>query len=491
MGSNGSHVALLSSPGMGHLIPMLELGHRLASTFGLRVTIFVVATDASTVESHLEREYSAYRHILDVILLPQVDLSSLMDRSIAIVPKVILIVRHSLQSMRSAISSMENRPTALIVDMFGTKAFEVADEFQMLKYVFFTTNAWYLGLISYIPHIDRRDEDDHVVLHKPLSIPGCESVRFEDTISAFSNRHDQTIFDSYKRMAIESAGAHGILVNTWESLEPETLRALKDSKTMGQFLETAHIYPIGPLVCPTRPMKQDAQRNKLLEWLDRQPAESVLYVSFGSGGTLSADQLAELAWGLEQSRHRFIWVVRPPTKDSVSGSLFKLGKRTDENPEYLPDGFTTRTQGSGLIVPAWAPQSDILSHPSVGGFLSHCGWNSTLESILNGVPIIAWPLYAEQRMNATMLAERLGVAVRPSKQPSSSILRRDEIEAMVRRVMEKDRIEGKQLRTRAHELKRSAIRGVGSSRSTLSGVVRECEYGRERLEESRSRAEII
>lgn len=484
-------IALLSSPGMGHMIPVLELGHRLASTFGARVTVFLVITDAQTVKSQLEQEYSEYKHVLDVVVLPQVDLSSLMDRSMATTTQLFLIMRHSLQSLRSAISSMESRPTALIVDIFGAEAFAVADEFRMLKYVFFTTNAWYLSLFSYLPYLSREDDDDHVTLHKPLKIPGCESIRFEDTIGAFSNRHDPSILECCKKAKLEWAGAQGILVNTWESLEPKTLGSLRDSKTMGQFLDTISIYPIGPLTRRARLLKQEVPRNKVLVWLDRQPAESVLYISFGSGGTLSANQLAELACGLERSRQRFIWVVRPPREDSVSGAFFKLSNRTDETPEYLPDGFMTRTRDTGLVVPTWAPQADVLSHPSVGGFLSHCGWNSTLESILNGVPMIAWPLYAEQKMNAVLLSEQLGVAVKPSKQPSSGIIERDEIEAMVRRVMEKDGIEGKQLRSRAQELKCSAVDATtvdGPSHSMLMQVVRECECGRERLEETRSKA---
>ncbi|PKI32207.1 hypothetical protein CRG98_047402 [Punica granatum] len=396
MGSTAPHVALLASPGMGHLIPMLELGHRLASTFSLRVTVFVVTTDASTAQSQINQEYSTYKKVISIVLLEQLDLSSLMDRPTAMLSQIVLIMRHSLRYLRSAISSMEIRLTALIVDVFGVDAFAVADEFKMLRYVLVTTNAWYLALITYLPFID--------------------------------------------------------------------------------------------LVRPSQPAKQDVPRNKVLEWLDQQPAESVLYVSFGSGGTLSADQLTELAWGLEQSSHRFVWVVRPPTKDSASGSFFRLSKKTDKTPEYLPDGFVTRTQDKGLVVPTWAPQTEVLAHLSVGGFLSHCGWNSILESILNGVPMIAWPLYAEQKMNATMLAEQLGVTVKPEKLPSSGIIRRDEIEAMVRRVMEKDGNEGKQMRIRAHDLKRTAdeaLREGGSSHYMLSQMARECECGLEKLDEVR------
>ena len=127
-----------------------------------------------------------------------------------------------------------------------------------------------------------------------------------------------------------------------------------------------------------------------------QPSESVIYVSFGSGGTLSKSQIAELAWGLELSQQRFIWVVRPPIDNDVHGSYFSNTHDEIETPNYnyLPEGFVTQTHKMGMLVPTWAPQEMILAHKSVGGFLTHCGWNSVLESILNGVPMIAWPLFA-------------------------------------------------------------------------------------------------
>lgn len=125
-----------------------------------------------------------------------------------------------------------------------------------------------------------------------------------------------------------------------------------------------------------------------------------------------------------------------------------------------------------MVVPLWAPQADILGHPSVGGFFSHCGWNSTLESVTNGVPMIAWPLYAEQRMNATLLTEELGVAVRSEVPPWKKVVGREEIQRMVRKIMvEKD---GFKIRDRVKELKLSgekALREGGSSYSALSQVV--------------------
>lgn len=134
----------------------------------------------------------------------------------------------------------------------------------------------------------------------------------------------------------------------------------------------------------------------------------------------------------------------------------------------------------GQVFTKWAPQSEILAHGSIGGFLTHCGWNSSLESILNGVPMIAWPLFAEQKMNATQLAEDYGVAVRPKVAPSKEIVGEDEIEMMARNVMEGN---GKAMRARVKELKKSGEKALaegGSTFNTLSQLANQFQLNCQR-----------
>ncbi|KAH8503514.1 hypothetical protein H0E87_014698 [Populus deltoides] len=303
------HAALLASPGMGHLIPVLELGKRLVTYHGFHVTLLVVATDASTTQSLLKEPYPN----INITTLPLVDISGLIDPAATVVTKLAVMMRETLPSLRSAILALKSPPTALIVDLFGTEAFAVAEEFNMLKYVFDTSNAWFFAITIYVPTIDRNLEDKHVIQKQPLRIPGCKSVRFEDTLGAYLDRNDQ-MYIEYKRIGIEMPMADGILMNTWEDLEPTTLGALRDFQMLGRVAK-APVYPIGPLA---RPVGPSVPRNQVLNWLDNQPNESVIYVSFGSGGTLSTEQMAELAWGLELSKQRFVWVelgvaVQPKT----------------------------------------------------------------------------------------------------------------------------------------------------------------------------------
>lgn len=209
-----------------------------------------------------------------------------------------------------------------------------------------------------------------------------------------------------------------------------------------------------------------------MSWLDNHPCDSVLFVALGSGGTLRSEQLTELAWGLEASKQRFILVVQKPTDVSAFATFFNVGSDENDPVAYLPEGFVRRTEGVGLVVPSWAPQVAVLCHEATGGFLSHCGWNSTLESMVHGVPMIAWPLYAEQKMNATMLTEEVGVAVKPAARDGERVIRREEIERVVRLVMEGE--EGKIMRRRAKELQESAEKALvygGSSYESLTRVV--------------------
>jgi len=192
-------------------------------------------------------------------------------------------------------------------------------------------------------------------------------------------------------------------------------------------------------------------------------------VSFGSGGTLSSEQMRELAWGLELSEQRFLWVVRAPIEKNADAAFFTTGSSgIDEVAKYLPEGFVSRTNEVGLLVPEWAQQVTILGHRAIGGFLTHCGWGSTLESVTNGVPLIAWPLYAEQRMNAALLAEELGVAVRHRVLPIKKVVRREEIAEMV-----KESVKSNRVRERMKEVQQSGMKALsegGSSYVALSKI---------------------
>ncbi|KAL7131837.1 hypothetical protein ABFS83_12G032200 [Erythranthe nasuta] len=445
--SDNLHITMVSSPGMGHLIPMLVLANRLAADHNVTVTVLQVTTAVSPPESNL-LHLPVDDNLVQITQLPPVDISNLVDPSTNVVTQLCLMVRGALPSIRSAIAAVDRRPDALIVDHFGTELLPIAAEFNLPKYVYAPSTAWFAALVIYSPVLDREINGQYTDQPEPLRIPGCKPVRPEDVVDPMLDRNDQQ-YDEYIRMGKEITLFDGVLCNSWPDLEPETLESFRRNEHMRSVMKNP-VYPIGPLRRPVQPV---TEKNELMSWLDRQPEESVIFVSFGSGGMLSAEQTTELAWGLELSRQRFIWVVRPPTAGRVDDAFFNITNGSDSAPDYFPDGFSTRTSDIGLLVPMWAQQVEILNHPSIGGFLSHCGWNSTLESITSGVPMIAWPLYAEQRLNAAFLAEEVEVAVRPGVLPTKAVVGREEIERMVRRIMEER--EGVKMRENVKQLKMS------------------------------------
>ncbi|KAL6222462.1 hypothetical protein ACLB2K_005854 [Fragaria x ananassa] len=470
MGSNSTvHAAILTSPGLGHVIPVIELGKRLiAANRNASVTIFAMSS-TSQAESQTIKEATTAK--LNVVELPPVDISGLVDPKAAVVTCLAVWMREIRPAFRSALQDMACRPTMLIVDFFGTESLPIADELGIPKFVYVPCSAWFLALMTYSPTLDKEVEGEYVDQTEPLKIPGCRSVLPEEVADPMLDRTNQQ-YSEYIRFCGEIPLCDGIFLNTWEELQPTTLASFRDEKLLGRVTKMVPVYPIGPLTRPVRSRSGYPRVDQdLFEWLDKQPSESVLFVSLGSGGTLSYEQMNEMAWGLELSQQRFIWVVRPPTTKS-DAAFFTSGNGDGDLSTYFPEGFLTRTSGIGLVVPLWAPQVDILGHPSVGGFITHCGWNSALESVTNGVPMIAWPLYAEQRLNATSLTEELGVAVRSEVPPWKKVVGREEIERMVRKIIvEKD---GFKIKSRVKELKQSgekALREGGSSYNALSQVV--------------------
>lgn len=165
-------------------------------------------------------------------------------------------------------------------------------------------------------------------------------------------------------------------------------------------------WAIGPLTMGTPFEKKHLDtKHECLKWLDKQVQNSVIYVSFGTCITMTSEEINEIALGLEQSEQKFIWVCRVADKGNIFIS-------------ELAQGFEERTKELGIVVRDWAPQVEILEHFTIGGFLSHCGWNSCLESITMGVPIVAWPMHSDQPRNAYLITNVLmiGVIVRKLEQ---------------------------------------------------------------------------
>ncbi|TKY66290.1 Hydroquinone glucosyltransferase [Spatholobus suberectus] len=458
------HIAIVSSPGFSHLVPIIEFTKRLVKLHPNFHVTCIIPSLGSTPESS-----KAYLKTLpsniDSIFLPPISKEQLPQGAYVGI-LIQLTITLSLPSIHEVLKSLSSKVhlTALVADVFGFQVLEFAKEFNALSYIYFPGSAMTLSLLLHQPKLDEEVSGEYKDLKEPIKLPGCVPLLGVDLPAPTQNRSSEA-YKSFLERAKAMVIADGIIINTFLEMELDAIRALEELQN-----RKIRLYTMGPITRKGSSTEAD-ESDKCLRWLDTQPPCSVLYVSFGSGGTLSQHQINELAWGLELSCQRFLWVLRAPS-DSASAAYLEAA---NEGPlQFLPSGFLERTKEKGLVVPLWAPQVQVLSHSSVGGFLSHCGWNSTLESVQEGVPLITWPLFAEQRMNAVMLADGLKVALRP-KFNEDGIVEKEEIAKVMKCLMEGE--EGKGMRERMRNLKESAANALkdGSSTQTLSKLASQWE----------------
>ncbi|XP_078150203.1 cis-zeatin O-glucosyltransferase 2-like [Carex rostrata] len=241
----------------------------------------------------------------------------------------------------------------------------------------------------------------------------------------------------------------GVLINTCRLLEGEFLDFLM--KQQNNYFGKK-VFAIGPLN-PTVITETTRPRHHCLDWLDKQPPSSVIYVSFGSNSSISDNQIEQLAIGLLNSEQRFVWVLREADRGYAFTELNENGRQNK-----LPSGFMERIHGKGIIIGDWAPQLEILSHKAIACFMSHCGWNSCIESISMGVPLLAWPMHSDQPWNSVLLSNylKVGVIVRDWDR-RKDVLLAEELEKVIKDVMVCDK--GEKIKQRAKELG-EAVRGA-------------------------------
>ncbi|KAF7003879.1 hypothetical protein CFC21_019155 [Triticum aestivum] len=455
------HVVLLASPGAGHLIPLAELARRLVDHQGFAATL-VTFTDLSSSEA-----LSGVPACVATAALPPVPLDDL-PAGTSMSTVLLELIRRSLPSLRALLRSVGAPLAALVPDFFCSAALSLAAELGVPGYVFVPTNLTTIAVMRAavelhegVPPGEYRDLPD------PLELPGGVSLRHADLPASFQSS-GESVYAHLLEAGRCYRRADRFLVNTFYEMEPATVEEFKLATERGAF---PPVFPVGPFVRPSIISDEAAGAFACLDWLDLQPTGSVVYVSFGSGGSLTVEQTAELAAGLEVSGHRFLWVVRMPNLDGGKDGH----DRDDDNPNplaWLPEGFLERTKDKGLAVAAWAPQVRVLSHPATAVFVSHCGWNSTLESVSAGVPMVAWPLYAEQRINAVALVGSAGVALPLRPREADGVVARDEIAGAVKELMESAE-KGRAVRRQAGDLQQAAARAwspEGSSRRALEDV---------------------
>ncbi|KAL2928172.1 Hydroquinone glucosyltransferase [Bienertia sinuspersici] len=433
-GENSSpHIVIVPTPGIGHLIPLVEFAKRILEISPFQIS-FVVPTQGPPTQHQRSVLAALPEERVTSTFLPPINLDNEVPPNAKIETIICLTLARSLPALRDHLSGLQGSQhnlVALVVDLFATDAFDVGLEFGMKLYLFFTSSGMCLSFLLHLPQLDAQVSCEFRDMHEPVQLPGCTPIHGKDLVDSVQDRTD----DAYKWLLHHCKRyklAEGILVNSFNELEEGALKILSNHES-----HTPIIYPVGPLVQTRLGDDEKVDGSDCLKWLDEQPWGSVLFVSFGSGGTLSYNQIIELAHGLEMSRQKFLWVLRSPNDEAFNATYFSVESDHNNPTKFLPKGFLDRTKEQGLVIPMWAPQIKVLSNAAIGGFLSHCGWNSILESVVNGVPLIAWPLYAEQKMNTIMLIEGMNVAIRPNV-GEKGLISRGEIAKIVKGLMESE-----------------------------------------------------
>ncbi|XP_023553808.1 scopoletin glucosyltransferase-like [Cucurbita pepo subsp. pepo] len=469
------HMFLFPFMERGHMIPMVDMAKLLASR-GVKVTVITTTLNSIAISNsiHTSKSPSASNiHLLNLEFpSAEVGMPEGFEKGDSIVspamfPKFISASNLLQTPFEEAV--MEHHPHCIIADIFFTWVNDVATKFGIPKLnfhgtCFFSFCAMELLRIHKPYNQVSTDTEPFVIPHLPGEITYTKSkipVFIRDDV-----KNDITEF--FKRAQESDSTSYGVVVNSFYELEAEYADCYRN--VLGR-----KAWHIGPLSLCNQEIEEKTQRGKesaidehqCLKWLDSKKPNSVVYACFGSMTKFSSDQLREIANGLEASGKDFIWVV--PKLD---------GEDKEENQNWLPEGFEQRMEGKGLIIRGWAPQVLILDHPAMGGFVTHCGWNSTLEGVAAGVPMVTWPVAGEQFSNEKLVTDVLkigvGVGVQNWVRSLGDLIKCEAVEKAIRRVMEGE--EAEEMRNRAKELGEMAKRAVaenGSSYSDLDALIKE------------------
>jgi UDP:flavonoid glycosyltransferase YjiC (YdhE family) len=290
------------------------------------------------------------------------------------------------------------------------------------------------------------------------NVPGLRSMRFRDFPSFIRTTDpDEYMIGYVLRETERTAGASAVILNSFGDLEGEAVEAM-------EALGLPKVYTLGPLPLVARedtPTPRSSitlslwkEQEEVLQWLDGKEPGSVVYVNFGSITVMTSEQMVEFAWGLAQSGMQFLWIVR---RDLVKGDT-----------AVLPAEFLEETAGRGLMA-SWCPQQEVLDHPAVGAFLTHSGWNSTLESMCGGVPVISWPFFADQQTNCRYQCNEWGIGME-----IDSNVQRNAVAGLITEIMEGEK--GKEMRKNAEEWREKAIKAAepgGASHRNFDALVRD------------------
>ncbi|XP_059284662.1 UDP-glycosyltransferase 71K1-like [Lycium ferocissimum] len=455
------------APAVGHLVSTCKFAEKLLDRDErLCITILIIRPPPPwdvSIDAYIKRSSSAPEgRRIRYITLPQAEPPPAEELAKSIENYFSLLIANYRPIVKEAIISNkwpDSNPKiiGLVIDMFCSAMIDVAKELDIPSYLFFTSGAGFLGFLLYLSvwheqvgrEFNRSDADLKIATYAH-PVPSKVLPTF-----AFSKEG----YDSFREHGVRFKETKGILINTVAEFESNAVNILASDP------ELPPVYTVGflnDLEGQKGKGNSKTEDEEIMKWLDKQPPSSVLFLC--SAGIFEPPQLIEMAIALERCGVRFLWSIRHPV--DAEPSKFE---------EILPEGFLERTKNRGIAC-GWAPQVDILAHGATGAFVSHCGWNSIVESVWYGVPIVTWPLYAEQHINAFQLVNDLEIAVeltldyRMLESHHSESVKAQEMEKAIRCIMDSENPMRKKVKDMG-EICRKALMEGGSSFNSMGRFV--------------------
>ncbi|XP_059658423.1 UDP-glycosyltransferase 73C5-like [Cornus florida] len=472
------HFLVIPLMSQSHLIPMTDFAKLLAHH---RVTVTIITTPLNAIRfkaiinhaktANLKIQLIPLRFPCQEAGLPEgcENMDTLTSPEL---PKQFLVASEMLREpLEKLIVVLEPRPSCIISTCAQPWTAQVCQKFNIPRFVFNTISCFTSFCSHNISqnHVQEKASTDSASFLVPDMPHRIEFTKAQlpQVIGKKSDGFDDII----KQMKEAELSADGVLVNSFEELEPMYVEAYNKVRSQ-------KIWCIGPVSLCNKDMpdmfdrgnKASVDSHHCLTWLDSMKPSSVIYACFGSLCHISPPQLIEIGLGLEASNHPFIWIIR------ASDYSTEIEKWLAE------ERFEERIKQRGLIIRGWAPQVLTLSHPSIGGFLTHCGWNSTLEGVCAGLPMITWPMFAEQFFNEKFVTQVLKIGVRIGVEVGMQWGEKEEAEVLVKREQVKKAIgelmeggdEGRERRKRAKEIGDKAKRATeegGSSHLKMTMLI--------------------
>lgn len=454
--SGRDHIVVFPFMAKGHTLPLLHFATALSvHQKSLRVTMVVTPANVAFARSRLPA--SVKLAVLPFPSLPPLPSGVESTDTLpgpALYPTFLNATALLREPFVEFMASLPSPPLVLISDFFLGFTNRVAADAGVRRIVFHGMSCFSMAacksLIMNPPPSVEHGASFHVAcMPEHVRITAAD---VPDTIAKISDAEDPVT-----RFIIDDIGdsdhlSWGILVNSFATLDEDYVAPF-----LSFYQPDASAWLVGPLFLAAE-NEEEQDPEGCLPWLDEKAerSESVIYVSFGTQSYVSDEQLDELVHGLVDSGHPFLWAVRSGT----------WSPPVDVEPH-------------GRIIRGWVPQRSVLAHRALGGFVSHCGWNSVMESLAAGKPVLAWPLMAEQHLNAYHVADILGAGVRITdvKISGAAVVERAEVERKVRRLMDAGE-EGRKIRERAtwaQQAAKSAVSDGGTSRVALTKLVEELQ----------------